>query len=205
MDALSGGAHGFSWWYHRPSSPRRRRNGRERGGSCDASSESVEPVGARAGFQFPLKQALTAGSLALVGDTIAQVRERLRGLQKQELRSPDSDDDADKDVLWSSISRHDWLRALRMTSYGFLLYGPGCYVWYRYLDRQLPQQTVRNLILKVLLNQVILGPCVIAVVLAWNNLWLRKLSDLPRKYKEDFLPTLFYGEQSFTNLNILHL
>ena len=38
-----------------------------------------------------------------------------------------------------------------------------------------------------------LGPCVIAVVFAWNNLWQRKLAQLPDKYKKDALPTLLYG------------
>ena len=36
-----------------------------------------------------------------------------------------------------------------MASYGFLLYGPGSYAWYQYLDRALPKQTVENLLLKV--------------------------------------------------------
>jgi len=47
------------------------------------------------------------------------------------------------------LSDHDWLRALRMISYGFLFYGPGSYAWYQYLDYALPKQTVENLILKV--------------------------------------------------------
>ncbi|GAB4849605.1 hypothetical protein Ancab_004400 [Ancistrocladus abbreviatus] len=84
-----------------------------------------------------------------------------------------------------------------MTSRGFLFYGPGCYAPYQYLDRYLPQQTVENLLLKVILNQIILGPCVIAVVFAWNNLWLGKLSKLPMKYQNDFLPALLNGENFF--------
>lgn len=46
---------------------------------------------------------------------------------------------------------------------------------------------------QVLLNQIVLGPCVIAVVFAWNNLWQKKLSELPGKYRRDALPTLLYG------------
>lgn len=49
------------------------------------------------------------------------------------------------------------------------------------------------LLWQVLLNQVVLGPCVIAVVFAWNNLWQKKLSELPEKYRRDALPTLLYG------------
>lgn len=51
--------------------------------------------------------------------------------------------------------------------------------------------------LQVLLNQIVLGPSVIAVVFAWNNFWQGKLSQLPDKYKKDALPTLLYGHDHF--------
>lgn len=52
--------------------------------------------------------------------------------------------------------------------------------------------------LQVLLNQIVLGPCVIAVVFAWNNLWQGKVSELPNKYQKDALPTLFFGKKLFS-------
>ncbi|GAB4824849.1 hypothetical protein Ancab_007718 [Ancistrocladus abbreviatus] len=189
MDILGGGAHGFLWWNPRPSASRQRKR-RGKDNNCSASSESSEAAANfGADYRFPLKQAVTAGSLALAGDTIAQLTERVRARRNEETSLSDSK----KDIIGTLLSSHDWLRALRMTSYGFLFYGPGCYAWYQYLDRCLPQQTVENLLLKVILNQIILGPCVIAVVFAWNNLWLGKLSKLPRKYQNDFLPTLLNG------------
>ncbi|KAJ0612858.1 hypothetical protein HanHA300_Chr01g0032011 [Helianthus annuus] len=97
-----------------------------------------------------------------------------------------------QDVTWSLLD-HNWLRALRMASYGFLLYGSGSYVWYQYLDRCMPKQTTQNIIMKVVLNQIILSPSVIAVVFAWNNLWQGKLSELPNKYQKHALPTLLFG------------
>ncbi|CAK9144296.1 unnamed protein product [Ilex paraguariensis] len=81
-----------------------------------------------------------------------------------------------------------------MITYGFLFYGPGSYAWYQYLDHCMPKQTVENLLMKVLLNQIVLGPAVIAVVFAWNNLCQGKLSELPDKYLKDALPTLFVGK-----------
>ncbi|KAK6259321.1 hypothetical protein SCA6_013795 [Theobroma cacao] len=91
-----------------------------------------------------------------------------------------------------------------MTSYGFLFYGPGSYAWYKYLDYCLPHQTAQNLMLKVLLNQIVLGPCVITVVFAWNNLWLGKLSQLPNKYQKDAFPTLFYGFRFWIPVSMLN-
>lgn len=161
-------------------------------------SDSAEQNGG-AGFRFPIKPAVTAGSLALTGDTIAQLRERWvtnKSLQKQQ-HSP-------AHHFKTVISEHNWLRALRMASYGFLLYGPGSYVWYQYLDRCMPKQTLQNVLTKVLLNQIVLGPCVIAVVFAWNNLWQGKVSELPNKYQKDALPTLFFGFRFWIPVSLLN-
>ncbi|RVW32955.1 hypothetical protein CK203_108653 [Vitis vinifera] len=75
-------------------------------------------------------------------------------------------------------SNHDWLRALRMASYGFLLYGPGSYAWYQYLDHALPKQTVENLLLK--------------------------LSELPNKYQKDAIPTLITGYKFWIPVSALN-
>ncbi|XP_059663275.1 uncharacterized protein LOC132308974 [Cornus florida] len=187
MDALGGGG-GDGFWGMRPF---RSEQGKGRRRS-KPSDDSAEPTGG-AGYRFPLKQAVTAGSLALTGDTIAQLRERWVKTKAHQQHTLSHSHDHFKDVLWTLLSDHDWLRALRMTSYAFLFYGPGSYVWYQYLDHSMPKPTVKNLLLKVLLNQVILGPSVIAVVFAWNNLWQGKLSELPTKYQKDALPTLLFG------------
>lgn len=60
-----------------------------------------------------------------------------------------------QDIIQILLANHDWLRALRMTSYGFLFYGPGSYVWYQTLDRYLPQPTVQNLLTKVLFSKTL--------------------------------------------------
>ncbi|XP_048138099.1 protein Mpv17 isoform X2 [Rhodamnia argentea] len=199
MGALSGGCgHGWLWGWNgtsknEGSSRRRRRSSKP--------SESVESTG-RAARRFPLKQAATAGSLALAGDTIAQVMERLR--RKREGAARHSSSGSDMDIIRVPFSDHDWFRALRMASYGFLLYGPGCYVWYQYLDQTLPKPTVENLMLKVLLNQIVLGPAVIGIVFAWNNLWQGKFSELPKKYQKDALPTLLYGFRFWIPVSVLN-
>ncbi|XP_020223338.1 protein Mpv17 [Cajanus cajan] len=187
MDAIGNGGWGLWQWNPLRQSPRRRN--RPNSGSAGATGGG--------GFRFPVKQAVTAASLALTGDTIAQLSNRWR-------KAKEGDDSVSQDVLSNLLSDHDWLRALRMTSYGFLLYGPGSYAWYQCLDHYLPKPTVQNLMLKVLLNQIVLGPCVIAVVFAWNNLWQRKLSELPEKYRRDALPTLLYGFRFWIPVSVLN-
>lgn len=54
-----------------------------------------------------------------------------------------------KDVTSTLLSEYDYTRAVRMASYGFLLYGPGSYAWYQFLDHCMPQKNVQNLTTKV--------------------------------------------------------
>ncbi|KAG0480631.1 hypothetical protein HPP92_011489 [Vanilla planifolia] len=147
-------------------------------------------------FEFPVKQATVAAFLALSGDTIAQLRNRIADQSQDQL-----DGSQKESSVWSN---HDWLRSLRMVSYGFLLYGPGSYAWYQLLDQYMPEQTFFTISTKVLLNQIVLGPCVIAVIFAWNNFWLGKLSELPQKYQKDALPTLLYGFRFWIPVSILN-
>lgn len=90
MDALSGGAawYGGCWgWKRQPGKKASNSRGRN-----SKPSDSAEAAG-KTGYQFPLKQAVTAGSLALAGDTVAQVRERWRKRKQSEggnLSEPDS-------------------------------------------------------------------------------------------------------------------
>lgn len=91
MEAL-GGSNGWLWgwkWELRSRKP------------IHSSKSSDAVTGGGSGGRFPLKQAATAGSLALTGDTIAQLRGRWRnnGSSKQ-LPSPDSnDEDAGEKVI----------------------------------------------------------------------------------------------------------
>ncbi|KAI4333930.1 hypothetical protein L6164_018679 [Bauhinia variegata] len=202
MDAIGGGIYGLWNWNPFPEKSNSFRSRRRQRIESNSGSLGSANAARGTGYRFPLKQAVTAGSLALAGDTIAQLRERWRRANKQ--RSISDSGSYSEDVLWNHLSDHDWLRALRMTSYGFLLYGPGSYAWYQCLDHFMPQPTAKNIILKVILNQVVLGPSVIAVVFAWNNLWLGKLSELPEKYRKDAFRTLLSGFRFWIPVSVLN-
>ena len=53
---------------------------------------------------------------------------------------------------------------------------------------------------QVLLNQIVLGPSVVAIVFAWNNIWQGKLSELPNKYQKDAIPKLITGKNLFLEI-----
>ncbi|KAF7822960.1 Protein Mpv17 [Senna tora] len=203
MDAIGGGHYGIWNWNPLPRHKSRRARRQRRFDSKSESSGSAESAGG-SDLRFPFKQAVTAGSLALTGDTIAQLTARWRKAGATKQHSVSDSGGSSQDELWNLLSDHDWLRALRMTSYGFLLYGPGSYAWYQCLDHFLPKPTAKNIMLKVLLNQIVLGPAVIAVVFAWNNLWQGKLSELPEKYRKDALSTLISGFRFWIPVSVLN-
>lgn len=100
------------------------------------------------GGKFPVKASLTAGGLALTGDTIAQTLGKYRK-HKNSLKPGEEDD-----VLSWLLAPHDFVRSLRMLTYGALLYGPGSDWWYKLLDARLPDKTLSNFFAKIVLNQV---------------------------------------------------
>ncbi|KAG6420720.1 hypothetical protein SASPL_117257 [Salvia splendens] len=195
--AGNGGIWGMGPFHHNF----RRRSNKKRDANNKRESKPSNSLDSAAagGYQFPLQQAATSSVLCLTGDTIAQLRHRWVRNKGTLANSGDI-----KDIITTLSSEHDYIRALRMSSYGFLLYGPGSYAWYQLLDQFMPQKNVQNLTAKVVLNQVVLGPTVIGVIFAWNNLWLGKLSELPDKYKNDALPTLLTGFKFWIPVSILN-
>ncbi|KAJ3695134.1 hypothetical protein LUZ60_000511 [Juncus effusus] len=182
-----------SWWNFFPNGGRKRNNKKKKPHSSSSDSFDLSEDH----FRFPFKQAATAACLTFAGDTIAQVRDKV-------VKSRGAITDNDKDLGAIIVSDHDWLRALRMASYGLFLYGPGSYAWYQFLDKCMPQPNLFNLSSKVILNQIVLGPCVIAVIFAWNNLWTGKITQLPSKYQKDALPTLLYGFRFWIPVSVLN-
>lgn len=91
MAALPGGNGGL-WWWNREPKKRKRYHSKSKG------SKSYDSLGG-AGYQFPLKQAMIAGSLALTGDTIAQVRERWRNCQASERHTTINADDSSNSTV----------------------------------------------------------------------------------------------------------
>eukprot|EP00270_Netrium_digitus_P007945 TRINITY_DN2336_c0_g1_i1.p1 TRINITY_DN2336_c0_g1~~TRINITY_DN2336_c0_g1_i1.p1 ORF type:complete len:240 (+),score=64.93 TRINITY_DN2336_c0_g1_i1:50-769(+) len=142
-------------------------------------------------FKFPMRAALTAGGLALTGDSIAQLVERKKRRKNAEtIVKPCC---RKKELAAAEWWRHDVIRSLRMFSYGFLIYGPGSQLWYEFLDRHLAAKNLMNFSLKVIANQVILGPAVVFAVFTWNFGWQGRVKELPAKYQQDFIPTMMAG------------
>lgn len=80
-----------------------------------------------------------------------------------------------------------------MFSYGFMWYGPLQYYWYNLLDHVMPVKTTMNFAMKVLLNQVVLGPITVSSAFTWNLALQGKADEIPSKIARDMLPTMLNG------------
>lgn len=161
-------------------------------------------------LRFPLKAAVTASVLATTGDTIAQLVARYKRRKVLEEQQRVAEDVAGGLTIGNQATGsvnlwdHDWQRAARMASYGFLIYGPLSQVWYEVLDHFMPVKNLTNLSLKVVANQVILGPIVITLVFAWNKLWEGRLEQLPTLYRTRALQTLLDGWKFWIPASVLN-
>lgn len=79
MEALGGGNGGFWGWNWELK--------RQKPYNCRSNVSKSSNTGVGGGYHFPLKQAVTAGSLALAGDAIAQVRDRWGNSERSKQRS----------------------------------------------------------------------------------------------------------------------
>jgi protein Mpv17 len=131
---------------HSLHNPRQRKARSLRARSTSGAAGTSAPKGVLG--NFPLKASLIAGGLALTGDTIAQTLGKYQR-RKKSLKPGEKDD-----VLSWLLAPHDFVRSLRMLTYGALLYGPGSDWWYKLLDRHLPGMSPFNLVSKIILNQV---------------------------------------------------
>lgn len=94
------------------------------------------------------------------------------------------------------VSEFDWKRAARIGSFGFLIYGPYQYWWYRALAKAFPSRSIPHFAAKVTANQVILGPLIVSAIFAWN-LWLQgEAHAWPNKMRMDFTTTVVNGQSS---------
>jgi hypothetical protein len=83
---------------------------------------------------------------------------------------------------------------------------------YNLLDWVFPTKTLATFLSKVASNQLLLAPCTLTAVFAWNLPLANQAMDLPKKLQNDMFPTLQNGkhlmggepvQQAFNSLIIL--
>eukprot|EP00249_Psilotum_nudum_P010658 c22683_g1_i1 orf=342-1037(+) len=152
----------------------------------DVAGENVD-----AKWLITFKAATTSGLLSLLGDTAAQLQThwvRRKAIEKSSTEMASYS--VSQEMQESSPTDYDFLRAMRMTTYGFFVYGPVSQIWYDVLDQIFWQKTLRNLSIKVAMNQVVLGPFVMIAAFTWNSFWQGKLDSLPDMFQNHGVSTL---------------
>ncbi|GIL52574.1 hypothetical protein Vafri_8399, partial [Volvox africanus] len=129
-----------------------------------------------AGWEAPLKAAVTSGGLSAVGDLLAQAL-----ISQAAAREG------------GPAPAYDPVRTARMFGYGFSWYGPCQYYWYNLLDWLMPVKNTTNFLSKVAANQLILAPITLSTVFAYNLALLGRADAIPTKIRDDLWPTMQNG------------
>ncbi|KAL1207887.1 Peroxisomal membrane protein PMP22 [Cardamine amara subsp. amara] len=88
----------------------------------------------------------------------------------------------------------DLMRTARMASFGLLFLGPSQHVWFSYLSRILPKRDVLTTFKKIMMGQVLFGPCSNTVFYSYNAaLQGENSEEIFARLKRDLLPTLRNG------------
>lgn len=130
-----------------------------------------------------LRSMVTTGGLAVAGDLIAQTIQKVKKKETAE-----------------SGLMPDLSRTARMGSFGFFYYGPLNGVWYPFLDKYFPidraaamAANLPSFLAKVSLNQIVLGPLVVAGVFSWTLAIQGKPEKIVQKIRDDAFSTLKTG------------
>ncbi|CAH2047008.1 unnamed protein product [Thlaspi arvense] len=88
----------------------------------------------------------------------------------------------------------DLIRTARMASFGLIFLGPSQHLWFSYLSRILPKRDVLTTFKKIMMGQVLFGPCSNTVFYSYNAALQGENSDeILARLKRDLLPTLKNG------------
>jgi len=71
------------------------------------------------------------------------------------------------------------------------------------LDWTMPTKSVVTFLSKVTANQLLLAPCTLTTVFAWNLALSGKADAIPEKIKQDLVPTMINGKSAGGSLSDL--
>ncbi|PSS17291.1 PXMP2/4 family protein [Actinidia chinensis var. chinensis] len=88
----------------------------------------------------------------------------------------------------------DSMRTLRMAGFGMLIVGPAQHMWFNFVARILPKRDVVSTLKKLIMGQILYGPCLNGVFFSYNAaLQGENGSEIVARLKRDLLPTLING------------
>ncbi|KAK8958887.1 hypothetical protein KSP40_PGU009031 [Platanthera guangdongensis] len=97
-------------------------------------------------------------------------------------------------IATSNSKSMDWIRTLRMASYGMLFSGPSLHLWFNLTSKLIPKRDVISTFKKVFMGQAIFGPIMTTVFFSLNAALQGETADeILARLKRDMVPTLING------------
>ncbi|XP_031124428.1 protein Mpv17-like isoform X2 [Ipomoea triloba] len=97
-------------------------------------------------------------------------------------------------ITMSPSDSLDNIRVLRMASFGLLILGPVQHAWFNFLGRKLPRRDVATTLKKLVMGQLVLGPCITGTFFSFNaSLQGESGKEIAARLNRDLLPTLMSG------------
>ncbi|RCV19073.1 hypothetical protein SETIT_3G354800v2 [Setaria italica] len=88
----------------------------------------------------------------------------------------------------------DFLRTMRMASYGLLISGPTLHLWFNFISKVFPKKDVVNTLKKMFLGQAVYGPIINSVFFSYNaGLQGETVPEIIARLKRDLVPTIKSG------------
>ncbi|AQK78674.1 PXMP2/4 family protein 4 [Zea mays] len=88
----------------------------------------------------------------------------------------------------------DFLRTMRMASYGFLISGPSLHLWFNFISKLFPKKDVVNTLKKMFIGQAVYGPIINSVFFSYNaGLQGETVAEIIARLKRDLVPTIKSG------------
>ncbi|KAL0924823.1 hypothetical protein M5K25_005680 [Dendrobium thyrsiflorum] len=88
----------------------------------------------------------------------------------------------------------DWIRTLRMGSYGTLVAGPILHLWFNFASRIIPKRDVISTLKKIFIGQTCFGPIMTSIFFSVNaGLQGESAAEILARLKRDLVPTLLNG------------
>ncbi|XP_020580274.1 uncharacterized protein LOC110024569 [Phalaenopsis equestris] len=97
-------------------------------------------------------------------------------------------------VTLSASASLDWIRTLRMASYGTLVAGPALHLWFNFASRIIPERDVISTLKKIFIGQTCFGPIMTSIFFSLNaGLQGESASEILARLRRDLIPTLLNG------------
>lgn len=97
-------------------------------------------------------------------------------------------------VTLSASESFDWIRTLRMASYGMLIAGPSLHIWFNFASRIIPKRDVISTLKKMFIGQTCYGPIMTSIFFSLNaGLQGESAAEIMARLKRDLIPTLVNG------------